>query len=192
MPGLPANEAATIHQFFVDDPEHGAGRALAWLRTKSAWYKVEYQGIQEGFSKGIVSNEAEYRAYKNQVNNAYRQYYGRNVTGAEIASFMTIGYQPQQVAQIGSGHAYVEANRGEIQQTAGAFGGGGLTEQELQAYGQEQSGFDTALGQKIKAKVERSLAVAGRVFQGTLGSSALGDQALSQTLQNRRKGDISA
>jgi hypothetical protein len=192
IPGLPASEAATIHQFFVDDPEHGAVRALAWLRTKSAWYKQEYKGIQEGFAKGIVGNEAEYKAYENQIQVSYRGYYGRAATRDEIAAFLTAGYNARQVAQIGAGHAYAEAYRGDIQQSTGAFGGGQLTDQELQAYGQEQSGFDTALGQKIMARVQKSLTTAQRVFQGTLGSSALGDQALSETLQNRKKADISA
>jgi hypothetical protein len=157
----------------------GDDAAIAWLRT-TPWHQAEYRGLFAGVGLGLFSNEGEYRAYRNQVNNSYLQNYGRAATADELEGFINQGYSAGVVGQIGAGHAYAEANRADTQYLTGAFGGGQLSEQELQSYGEQRAGRDSALGSSILAKVESAMAKVNRVFQGQNASSALGDQNLQQ------------
>jgi hypothetical protein len=192
---LPAELAAQLDRIIRSGDPNAEDRAYRFLRT-SEWYKQEYKGIDAGVMKGILPGgpgnaEAAYRQYRTQTQGLYQQYYGRQATQDEIASFLTLGYTPEHIGQVGSGYAYVAANQGNIQYATGAFDTQ-LTAEELKAYGEEQSGLDSALGQKIKTRVDAALAKAQRVFAGQVGTSALGDAALSQNLQNSRKPDIAA
>jgi hypothetical protein len=191
IPGLPPEVQAAIDRIFRDGAPDAAARALAYLRSTD-WYKQEYRGIGAGVSRGIFGNEADYRQWRNQVQNYFRQYYGRDATGDELESFANQGFDANTVGQIGAGKAYVDANRGDIQYLGGAFDAGQFTEDELKAYGEHQAGRTSALGESIKSKVESAMKKVERVFQGSLATSPALEQSLGQQVQRKRRPDISA
>lgn len=191
IPGLPPEVAqrldAIIRQYGGGEP--AVRRAMQWLMT-TPWFKQEYAGYDVGFSKGMFGDVmsgglARYRQYKSTIQGQWRQYYGRDVTQAEIVNFINQGYDEGQTARVGQGYTIAQANKGEWDYLSGAFGGGILTEEERKAYGEQQAGIETAFGQTVQNKVNAAMQRMQRVFQGTLGSSVLGDQALGQRTQRR-------
>lgn len=191
IPGLPPDIAnqldGIIRQF--GGGESAIRRAMQWLMTTS-WFKQEYAGFDEGFAKGMFGDVmsgglADYRAYKQGLQAHYRQFYGREATILDITSNISAGNSVQKVGQIGQGYTIAQANKGEWDYLAGAFSGGQLTEEEEKAYGEQQAGIETVFGQQVQNKVQAAMQRMQRVFQGTLGSSALGDQALGRRQQQR-------
>jgi hypothetical protein len=164
---------------------------MAYLRS-TPWYAQTYRGIGHGIAKGIIGSESDYRAYVNSVQQSYRQYYGRDATGDEIEAFLAAGYAPGTIGQIGAGKAYVDANRGDIQYLAGAFGEGQLDDASLQAYGEEKAGRSSTMGIKLQGALDNALRKMSRVFEGQLATSALGMDSLSQTQQRQRRPDVGA
>lgn len=190
-PNIPPEVGATVDKMLRDGKS--PGEVFAYLHG-TAWFKQEYAGLDQGVANSIFTGGLEalgqYRAYKNRASIAFKAAYGRDMTQAELVNYLSQGYVVERVEGTAAGHAYAEANKGEFQYLTGAFGGGQLTQEELDAYGSQLQGIDTALGQSVKAKVESALQKVNRVFQGTVGSSALGDQALGKALQ--KKPDIAA
>ena len=191
IPGLPPDVLNRIDAIFRDGSPNPVERAMAYLRS-TPWYADTYRGIGQGVAKGIIGGEADYRAYVNQVNQHYRQFYGRDATGDEIEAFLTAGYTPGVIGQIGQGKAYVDANKGDIQYLSGAFGEGQLSGQELQTYGEQVVGRESTLGASIQSKVNFALRKMQRVFEGQLATSPLALDSLSQSQQRQRKPDIAA
>jgi len=193
IPGLPPEVAARIDQIIRQYPgEAGQKRAIQWLMT-TTWFKQEYAGYDVGFAKGQFSDPfsgglAQHRAYKSELQRIHRQYYNRDLTVDEVTGYINQGYDPGRVERMGQGHATVQANQGEWQYLSGAYGGGMLSEEEKKAYGEQQAGIDSELGQRIKTKVETALQRMQRVFQGTTASS--GEFGLGQAQKRRQQSDI--
>jgi hypothetical protein len=178
VPGLPTDVQAKIDAIFRDGAPNPVERAMAYLRS-TPWYAQTYRGIGQGIAKGVISSEADYRGYVNQVNQAYRQYWGRDATGDEIETFLTAGYAPGVIGQIGAGRAYAQANRADIQYLAGAFTDEGqLDESELQTYGEQVVGRDSALGASLRQKLDAAVRKVERVFQVNLATSPIAIDSL--------------
>lgn len=197
VPGLPPELQAQVDQIFRrygSDQNVAMRQAIAYLMT-TPWFAQNYAGYATGFQKGLFNDAfsgglADYQRYKNSVQGTFRQHYGRDVTNDELVGFLNQGFDTSRIEKIGAGYSTVQANQGDWQYLSGAFGGGMLTEEEKKAYGEEQAGIDTQLGQTITNKVQAALQRFQGAFQGQVGSSVTGDQQLSARLQKPK--DIQA
>lgn len=86
--GLPPDVSAQVQRLLQQG--YSIDEILAYIRGTD-WYAQTYPGIQQGIALGLVSNEADYRAYLNQANQLYRRYYGRDISSQELAGFLTSG-----------------------------------------------------------------------------------------------------
>ena len=154
------------------DPNQASAPAVAYIRGTD-WYSKTFPGIQEGMKLGIIGNEQDYRSYTNQLNDLYNRYYGRNVTGAEVAQKLGAGFSASRTGAQLSGEAFVKANRNDIQFTLGAYGNGQASDQELQALGEENAGLDSLLGQQLQARLDKARQRLATAFQGTLATPSL-------------------
>lgn len=192
LPGfdtLPPDVQARVDAIMRDGQPNPADRAMAYVRT-TPWYATEYAGIGAGVAANLfdaASPEAGYRGWKNSVKRTFLQHYGRAPTQAEIETFLASGWDPQRIEQVGVGFSTVQAQRADLQYSAGAFGSGQFTEEEMKAYGEQQAGIDTELGQKIQAKVAASLQRMQSIFTGQLGSNPALTQSIGLTTQTRRQ-----
>lgn len=194
IPDLPPEIEAIVAQILAADPENGAARALAYIRGTD-WYKQAYFGIAGGIKSGVISNEADYRAYVSQVKEAFARYYGRDPSQGELAGFLSQGYTPGTVEQIGGGHAWATANKGDTEYLFGAFDKGQLTDPELELLGQQQVGRNSAAGTGLQNRLNAAAAKMQRIFEGTIASPnfQLGGAGLSApSLQPNQKPDVSA
>lgn len=178
------------------DPSQASASALAYIRGTD-WYSTTFPGIQEGMKLGIVSNEADYRSYTNQMNDLYQRYYGRGVTGADVSSALKSGYTTTHVNSHLAGQAYIAANQNDIQYTLGAFGPGRASDAELGALGDQQGGLDNAVGTMFQQRYQTALQRLHGVFQGTLASpnfslTAQGRMAAPSLAGGRSTNDIGA
>lgn len=197
--GLPPDVQAKVNQIFssTSDVNQATALALAYIRGTD-WYAQTYPGITQGIQNGTVTNEADYRNYVNQMNQLYQQYYGRAPTSEEITGYLQQGYNSQYVGKIFQGQAYVQANRGDIAYTTGAFapGQGPMSEGDMQALGKEQAGIDTPLGQIQQKILAKASQIQQRIQTGTLAtpSLSLGSTGLSSPslAGPRTGGDVSA
>lgn len=161
------NELDRIFRTYSDSNAAGAA-GLAYIRG-TEWYKKTFPGIQEGMKLGLISNEAQYRAYTNQLNDLYQRYYGRTVTGDEVAQALKAGHAPSWLNSRFSGEAYIKANEGDIQYTLGAFDEKGrATGDELQALGDQQGGLDNMLGPEVQKRVALAQRRMAGIFQGVI------------------------
>lgn len=256
--GLPPDLISEIDKIFSDnyDVNTAAQLALSYVRG-TTWYANTYPGIKEGIAKGIVTNEADYRAYLNQANQLYQNFYGRSITSNELAALLTNGVditllgkqlnatanlaslqklsvsnyftqdELQQIANTNAGlpsqtgdylngllqytqsvaplysqygvplargvvesnfkngvttdtigkqlqgNAYIQANSPDIQYLAGAFGSGALSGDQLTAYGQQQAGLDSGLGEQLNTMISKAQSRLNRIFQGSLATPSL-------------------
>ena len=194
IPDLPPEIEAVVAQILAADPTNGAARALAYIRGTD-WYKQAYYGIGGGIKSGIIGNEADYRSYVSSVKQSFAQYYGRDPTQAELADYLARGYTPGVVDQIGGGHAWATANRGDTQYLLGAFDTGQLSDAELEALGQQQVGRGSTAGAAFQARLQQAGAKMSRLFEGVAGSPSfqLGSGGLSApSLQTKQKPDVGA
>ena len=197
IPNLPPEIANAIHRIFVkwgSNQDQAIHEAMTYLMG-TQWFDQEYAGYKQGYAKGLFSDPfsgglVDYRNYKTSLQSSYRQYWGREATINDITNAINSGWTANDVQQHGQGYVNVQSNQGNWQYLSGSFGGGQLTEEEKKAYGEELAGIDTPLGQQIKNKVDAALQRFQGVFQGQLGSSALGDQQLSQRISKPK--DIQA
>lgn len=194
--GLPPALVQQIKDYYAahaDDPDVGA-KALALVRG-SDWWQTTFAGFWAGYSLGMFTDETGYRAWQSAANDAFKRYYARDMTADEKVSFLSQGFSPGIIEQIGSGHAIAETQRPDLQWATGAFDTAALTDPEREAYGQEVAGRDTALGQMIKTRVDKALARAQKVFEGQLATPNLnvGGAGLSApSLNPTQKPDVSA
>jgi hypothetical protein len=172
--GLPSDVAAKVSAIFsqTSDINQAVALALAYVRGTD-WYSQTYPGIQEGIARGVVSNEADYRAYVNQLQQLNKQYYGIDVTSQQIADYLKAGYSVGHVGQLFQGDAYVKANANDLQYLSGAFGDGRLSSDQLQSLGQENAGLDSAMGQKIQGLVQKATQRMQTVFNGQVATPSL-------------------
>lgn len=172
--GLPTDVQNKINQIFANtsDVNQATALAMAYIRGTN-WYAQTYPGIQEGIARGVISNEADYRAYVNQLQQLNKQFYGTDITSQQIADYLKAGYSTGHVNQLFQGHAYATANRNDLRYLTGAFGEGPISDQDLETLGQENAGLDSAMGQKLQSLVQKAQQRMQTVFNGTLATPSL-------------------
>lgn len=155
------------------DPSQASAAAIAYIRGTD-WYNTTFPGIQAGMKLGVINNEQDYRAYTNQVNDLYNRYYGRNVSGNEVASLLSKGYSVGREGQALSGEAWAKANGADVQYLLGAFDQNGqATGDQLQALGEENSGLDSLLGQQLQQRLSKAQDRLRTIMSGTLATPSL-------------------
>lgn len=172
--GLPPDVQAKVNQIFAQTPDvnQATALALAYIRG-TTWYAQTYPGIKEGISSGLLNNEADYRAYVNAIDQYTQQYYNTNATTDQIASYLKFGYNPGHVGQLFQGQATVAANSANWQYSAGQFGSGQMTPDQLTALGNEKAGIDTSLGQQLQNHLQQSLVRMQKAFNGVVSTPSL-------------------
>lgn len=173
--GLPADVQAKVQRIFSNTPDlqQATLLAMSYIRGTS-WYAQTYPGIQEGIAKGLISNEADYRSYLNNVNTLTKQYLGRDVGAGEIGDYLKQGYDASRIGRIYQGGAISKTNAGDWNYATGAFDENGpLSADEQAALGQEQAGIDTALGQKVQRRLDLAKQRMAGVFGGQLATPSL-------------------
>lgn len=193
--GFPPDVISQLDQIFRDpDTTRAQARALAYIRGTD-WYAQTFPGIAEAKRVGLVSDEAGYRAYVNSLNQQYRNYFGRDVTTAEVADFMKKGINTNQVANHLQGQALIKANAGDIQYQLGAFGEGRASEDELAQYGDYLGGIGNMIGPELQRKIDMARQRMNAIMQGSLASPSLsivGGRLTAQGLGNRVTNDVAA
>lgn len=172
---LPADVQSKVNQIFgqTGDVNQATALAMAYIRG-TPWYAQTYPGIKEGIAKGVISNEADYRSYLNNVNNLTQQYQGRHVGSDELAGYLQQGFSVDHVGRLYAGKAYVGANRNDIQYATGAFDSQGrLNDQELAALGNENAGLDSELGQRIQNRLDLARQRIRTAFSSSLATTGL-------------------
>lgn len=126
---------------------------------------------------GITQNGKQLANLANlatQLNPIYHQYTGQGVSRDEVNQALQNGTPVDTIAKQFAGAAFINANKGDIQQTTGAFGDNGqLPDDQLKAFGEETVGLDSPLGQQVTAAYQRAQQRLNRVFQGVLSHPAL-------------------
>lgn len=109
-----------------------------------------------------------------QLNPVYHQYTGNGVSRDEVNSAYQNGTPVDTIAKQFAGSAFIQANKGDIQQAEGSFGDTGqFSDAELKALGEENAGLDTPLGQAATAAYNKALGRLNGVFKGVLASPSL-------------------
>lgn len=197
--GLPADLINQINElgkkYGTSNPDVFFQSAQNTIRG-SDWFKTTYPGFFAGVKAGIFQNEQGYRDYVNNLNGVYKQYTGKVVSSGDVEAALNEGVSTDIVGRRFAGQAYVNANRNDIQYVEGAFDTGQLSESELKAYGQEQAGIDTPLGQQLQRRLNLAQQRLKTVFSGSLATPNLsvGANGLQATslLGNRASTDVGA
>lgn len=195
--GLPPDVQAKVSQIFSSTPDVNQATALAMAYIRGTpWYAQTYPGINEGISRGVINNESDYRSYVNAINQLNQQYYGSSATADQISGYLKAGYDPTHVGKLFQGHAYAVANGQDLRYLTGAFGGGQITDQNLETLGQEQAGLDSSLGQQLQNAVQKAQVRLNKAFSGVVAtpSLSLGTTGLSSPSMAGQKGspDVAA
>lgn len=144
-----------------------------YLRS-TPWYQQTFPGFAAGVQAGLYGDENGYRQYVNALNQYTQEYLGRPVTAAEVIAALQGGVNPNVFGQKLQGNALAVTLGPEAQYEAGAFTEEGrLSQGELQAYGQEKAGYDTALGQQISQRLQLATQKMQDIFTGTLARANL-------------------
>lgn len=173
--GFPTDIVNELDRIFrtYNDPNQASAAALAYIRGTD-WYSQTFPGINEGIKLGVINNEGDYRSYTNTVNDLYNRYYGRNVSGQEVAGLLGKGYSTSRVNGVLGGDAWAKVNGPDVQFLLGAEDENGqATPDQLQALGQQNSGIDSLVGAELQKRLDvakQRLAVA---FQGSLATPSL-------------------
>ena len=172
--GLPQSLINQINDALakVTDPTQAMAVGQNLLRS-SDWYKQTFPGIANGIQQGLFTDETGYRSYVNQLNNLYQQYYNRAISSDEVTGYLQSGRSATYVGNVLQGNALAQTQAPQLQYEQGAFGEGRLTDQQLQAYGQEQAGIDTPLGQQIQLRIQQAQKRLQTIAQGTLAAPNL-------------------
>lgn len=175
--GLPADLIAQIEalgkKYGTTNPDVFLQAAQNLIRA-SDWFKTTYPGFASGVTAGLFTDETGYRGYVNQLNQVYQQYLGRAVSGDETAAALAQGATPGLIGNQFQGDAITKTNSGQWQYLTGAFDENGvLTSAEQTAYGREQAGIDTPLGQMVQKRVQQAIGRASALFGGTLAPPSL-------------------
>jgi hypothetical protein len=173
--GLPGDVQTKVAQIFGNTPDVSQATALAMAYVRgTTWYAQTYPGIQEGIARGVISNEADYRNYLNNVNTLTKQYLGRDVGANEIGDYLKQGYDVSRIGRIYQGGAIAKTSANDWNYTAGAFDANGpFTADEQTALGQEQAGIDTLLGQKVQRRLDLAKQRMSAVFGGSDATPSL-------------------
>ena len=180
--GLTPDLINQINKIFGLYPDQSIAFQVAqqYLRGTD-WYSQTFPGIAYGIRNGLFTDETGYRAYVNDVNQLYRQYQDRDVTGDEVALWLSQGRNTAQLGRAFQGHAIAQAEAPDRQYEAGAFTPEGhLSQIDLEAYGQQQAGNTSPLGMQIAQRLQQAHDRVSKIFQGTLATPnfSLGPQGL--------------
>ena len=186
--GFPADVVAQIVAIFArtSDPATAALLAQRYVRS-TPWFATAFPGFQDAVNKGFIRDERDYMARRNQFNQVYRQYAGRDMTLAEYAQYIGEGIGADVLGKRFEGAAYASTYGNEWQYLLGAFGDTGrASSEELKAAGEQQAGLSSPLGLKLQQRLAQAQQRIQAVFSGNL---ALGQLKLPDA--NRRP-DIAA
>ena len=182
--GLPADLISQINQIFKQYPDLNMAQAVAQNTLRnSTWFAATFPGFATGVKNGLFTDETGYRDYVNRLNVLSNQYNGRNITTDEVTGALGEGIDSSIFEKRLQANAYLAANQGQLQYELGAFGDQGqATPEQLQAFGRQQVGLDSQLGERIKAQVDKAVQRRQNIFQGSLAGPAgltLGPQGLN-------------
>lgn len=163
----------------------------------SDWFAQTYPGFAAGVRAGLFSDENGYRGYVSALTNVYQQYLGRHVSGNETAAALAQGATPSLIANQFQGDTIANVNQNQWQYLTGAFDESGpLSAAETQAFGREQAGIDTPLGEMVQKRVTQAMGRAQALFGGTLGAPSLSlsssGRLLSPSLGGNASPDVAA
>lgn len=157
------------------------------FKNGESWYAYTYAGISEGVANGLLDSsnmEASYRDYVNQVDNWYKEYFGRNATTDEIKGFLKQGLNLTTVNAQLKGQSYANAyssgdsnaygyswnallgNFGQLQDEKQ------LSDKEKLALGESMTGYSTPLGDQLNKQLQTALRRMQTIFTGTLAGPA--------------------
>lgn len=173
--GFPTDVVAQLTNIFsqYSDPSQASAAALAYIRG-TPWYSQTFPGIQAGLSAGLFSDESGYRSYVNDLNQLYQNYYGRQVNGTEVASFLNAGHAASYVGQHLSGQAQLAAEKGQDQYLLGAFDEQGVPNaNDLSSYGDYLGGIGNMIGPQLTQRIQKAQQKMQDIFQGTLATPSL-------------------
>lgn len=182
-------------QYGTTNPDVFLNSALNAVRG-SDWFSTTFPGFAAGVRAGLFTDETGYRGYVDQLNTVYQQYLGRHVSGDETAAALTQGATPGLIGNQFQGDTIAKTNANQWQYLTGAFDeNGALTSAEQTAYGREQAGVDTPLGQMVQKRVQQALARAQTMFSGSVAPASLSTaqgRLLSPSLGGGNAPDIGA
>lgn len=164
-------------QYGTTNPDVFYNSALNAIRG-SQWFATTYPGFAAGVRAGLFTDENGYRGYVGNLNSVYQQYLGRSVSGDETAAALAQGATPGLIGNQFQGDAIAKTQGSQWQYLTGAFDStGALTGAEQTAYGREQAGIDTPLGQMVQNRVKLAMGRANALFGGTLATPSLSTSA---------------
>lgn len=187
--GLPPDLIAQLNSALAGYSDASIAAAVGQnIIRQSNWFAQNYPSFNAGLTAGLYTDENGYRSYVGQLNQLTQAFLGRPVSVADTQNYLGQGLSISNVGNILQGNAFAAAHAPELNLQAGAFSnvgqgpGGTLTQQQLQAYGQQQSGYDTQLGEQMKAAIDKASKIMSTIFQGKLATPAgmtLGAQGLN-------------
>lgn len=149
--------------------------SLQKLAVSNYFTQDELQQIANT-NAGLPSSTGDYLngllQYTQSVAPLYSQY-GVPLTRGVIENNFKNGVTSDVIGKQLQGNAYIQANSPDIQYLAGAFGGGALNSDQLTAYGQQQAGLDSGLGEQLNTMISKAQARLNRIFQGSLATPSL-------------------
>lgn len=101
------------------------------------------------------------------------QQYGQSTDRAALENQYMLGTSPDMLHRQYAGDQYAAVNAPDIQFLSGAYGGGQLSQDQLTAYGRQQTGIDSVLGGQLQERLAKAQQRLASVFQGTLAKPAL-------------------
>lgn len=191
FPGLPDDVLDDLQSFFNNTPNATDQELIGHLKGTD-WYKREFGAFETGVLNGVFSAGGydSYRNWKSSIKDAMGRYGIDEATASTVMDTAAKnGWGADRVEREFAADAYVKANQSEIQYTAGAFGGGALTQDELKALGQQQVGVGNDLGGQLQTRVQQAFQKMSRLFEGTLAVSDLGGTVQQD---RRRRPDVGA
>jgi hypothetical protein len=179
---LPPDLKKELDSIFRNTPDvnQAIAKAQAYVRG-TPWYAQTYPGIQNAIAKGLVRDEAGYRALQNQFNQVYRQYNnGQELSAGEYAGYLGEGISADTLARRFQGAALTNVEGNDWQYLEGNFGEGRLSDTEKSAYGQQRAGIDSELGLRVQRRLQMAQERIRSVFSGTLATNARFAQPLAE------------
>jgi hypothetical protein len=187
--GLPADVQKELNAIFQRTPDvtQATQLALAYVRG-TAWYGMTYPGIQEAIAKGIVRNEADYRAQFNDWDQMTRQWTNRPLASNEFADYLKEGVSRDTVAKRYEGAALANTYGNDWRYYSGAFGTGRMSDAQTGTLGQQEAGLGSSEGIGLQKMIQDARTKLARAFDGVLATGPL--QGIGEAQQRAQTPDI--
>lgn len=191
IPNLPPDLANQVGQMISNGADEN--RVFAFVHG-TPWFQQNYAGFDAGVGKalwgGTIQDLSAYRQWRASVNQTMQQYYGREANQGDYISYATQGFGAGQIQNIGQGHAWAQANMGDVNYAVGAFDSGQpLTPQQIQTLGEQESGNTSTMGALLETRFKTALAKMNDLFGSTLAQNA---QQKLPPQQNPNRQDVGA